>query len=53
MYSLNIKASWRFPVIGESIKRTLKIRERIRQRIRVNQYYGTTRLKRNYRLSFR
>ena len=23
-------ASWRFPVIGEFIKRTLKIRERIR-----------------------
>ena len=23
-------ASWRFPVTGESIKRTLKIRERIR-----------------------
>jgi hypothetical protein len=49
MCSQTNTVSCRFPVAGESIKRTLKPRERIRQQ-RDKQDYGTKRFKGNYRL---
>jgi len=53
MFSQINTASWRLPSQGEFIKRILNVRERIRQLTKEELNYGTTRLKRNNRLSFR
>jgi len=64
MYFTTNTASWRLPSQGELIKRSLKIRERIRLLTNFSPHIllvcgevrdlqnGTTRLKRNHCLSF-